>query len=183
MNPRSGWRRRKRRQLTSLSTPFGGVGWKTDPGDADVIRKLLIQLSEKRVLSDDLDSEYEGRVNRAVLEIRSWLTEALTQLREDTDSYTAVARMRNACKTYLTKAHDPITTPFTHLRPHFRESLLELRLVFRANLQDIHTELRLDAATELAGQIPSTVREFPQVAPGPTRTIYIEPPERFRDDE
>lgn len=159
------------------------MGWKTDAGDADVVRTLVSQLCEKRVLSDHLDSEYEGRVNSAVLEIRSWLTEALIQLREGTRSYAAVARMRNAGNTYLTRAHDPITTPFTHLRPHFREALLELRLVFRANLQDIHTELRLDAAAELVGQIPSTVREFPQVAPGPTRIIYVEPPEWFRDDE
>lgn len=116
----------------------------------------------------DQEAHERWQPNRSALrEIRSWLTEALTQLHEGTDSYAAVARMRNACNTYLTHAHDPITTPFTHLRPHFREALLELRQAFREDLQDIHTELRLDAAAEVAGEIPSTVREFPQVAPGP----------------
>ena len=123
-----------------------------------------------------LDAEYEGFINQSVIERRETLTKALSGLSQNSSAYRCVVRMRAACNTYLDRAHDPITEPFTHLRPHFREALVDLRRAFVAELRRLSDELKLPSASELADRIPLDVEAYPAIEPGGTVEIYIAPP-------
>lgn len=154
----------------------GGVSWQVEPSDVDVIREMVEEMSERRLLAANLDSEYEAFVNASVLEFRGRLTETLKKLSATTPPDESVARMRVACNDYLTAASDPISEPFTHLRPHFRDALLKLRSAIKVELALLGTELKLDSAQKLAAGIPDDVLALPQVAPSPQTTRYVEEP-------
>jgi hypothetical protein len=154
----------------------GGVSWQVKPSDVDVIREMVEEMSERRLLAAHLDAENEAFVNASVLELRGRLTEALKKLTKSTPLYESVARMRVACNDYLTEASDPISAPFTHLRPHFRDALLKLRSVAQDELTLLGTKLKLDSAQQLAARIPDEVFALPQIAPGPETRRYVEEP-------
>jgi hypothetical protein len=131
----------------------------------------------REVLSAQLDAEYEGHVNQSVVNHhRNWLDDAMVALPVGSGSYASFSAMREACNEYLRATPDPIAEPFTHLRPHFRKALQRLRAEFRLDLSNLAHALDLDEARAVARRIPSNTRAFPQVSPGPVRTIYVAPP-------
>lgn len=69
------------RRVTGISTPFGGVSW-TDPGvsDAEIVRKFIVFLEDRRVLFNSNHLEVLGQVSQSVEVIRRECTTTLQQL-------------------------------------------------------------------------------------------------------
>jgi hypothetical protein len=145
------------------------------------MRKLIIDMQGKRVFSTWLDAEYEGMVNDSIVEIRGMLSEGLKAMPEGSGSYASVSAMREACNEYLQATPDPIQQGLTHLRPHFRRALQRWRDTVKLELQSIAHALDLDEARTLARSIPTEVKAFPQVSPGPARDAYAPPPDWAED--
>ncbi|ABK17584.1 DUF6650 family protein [Syntrophobacter fumaroxidans] len=61
-------------RLTGVSTPVGGVNWTPPIAEADVAKKLLVFLEDRRVLFMPYDSEVGYYVVESILEIRQRLT-------------------------------------------------------------------------------------------------------------
>ncbi len=148
-------RRRRPRTGGGISTPLGGFT-RPQGGDSEqeIVRRLVMEVAGKRVLTEILFDEFEGEVNRSVLRFRDLLTDYLKLLRRrKTPAYHLLTHLREQCNRYLSVARDPIDQPFTRLRPHFEQALRELRESFRVALLSLAVEYDLREAQELARRI------------------------------
>jgi hypothetical protein len=67
-------------RITSLSLPWGfGVGWEYRDSDADVVRRVLAILEDRRIFFEDLNAQIFLYVPASASEVRSALTEELTK--------------------------------------------------------------------------------------------------------
>jgi hypothetical protein len=69
------------RRITGISTPFGGLSW-SDPGpsEAEVVRKFLLFMEDRRALYIPLDYEVLQHVRASIDQIRAECTKTLQQL-------------------------------------------------------------------------------------------------------
>jgi hypothetical protein len=66
-----------KRRLTGISTPWGGASWDYRETDADIARRLITFLEDRRVLYEPLNAQTFFYVGRSAGEIRETLTGAL----------------------------------------------------------------------------------------------------------
>jgi hypothetical protein len=86
-------------------------------------------------------------VNASVIEIRAWLTAALTRLRSGSEASRLVAHLRDACNQFLMMSGRP--EPGL-MPPGPRQALEDLRESFRVTLTYFGTEGKLPEALALA---------------------------------
>lgn len=69
------------RRITGISGPFGGLQW-ADPGpsDAEIVRRFLLFLEDRRVLYNPMHLEVTSQVERSIHEIRQECTKTLQVL-------------------------------------------------------------------------------------------------------
>ena len=98
-----------KRTVGGFSLPVfgGGLEWNTNRPDRKTVRRLAMRLAERRVFSEIYEAEYEAYTNQSVLEIRSWLSQALTALARGSEASRLVAALREACNRYLTLRRIP----------------------------------------------------------------------------
>lgn len=147
----------------------GGLSWNTGEAEKDVVRQLVVRLSERRVLSEIYEAEYEAFTNQSLVDIRGWITDAMTRLVPGSEATLLLAALRDGCNHYLRLTPDPrVGAP---LRPKYAEALQGLRETFRVILRYLATEGGIAEAGELAAAIP------PSLSPSPGR-MFLEGPGR-----
>ncbi len=67
----------KRVRITSVSTPWFGIGWEYRESDADVVRRVFSFLEDRRVLYEPLNAQIFSYVGQSAAEIRQMLTQEL----------------------------------------------------------------------------------------------------------
>lgn len=69
------------RRITGISSPFGGLQW-SDPGpsDAEMVRRFLLFLEDRRVLYNPMHLEVTHQVEHSIHEIREECTKTLQAL-------------------------------------------------------------------------------------------------------
>lgn len=113
----------------SIPVIGGGMSWNTGEDEKDVVRQLVVRLSERRVLSEICEAEYEAFTNQSLLDIRGWITDSMTRLASRSEATRLLAALRDGCNHYLRLTPDPrIGAP---LRPEYAEALHGLRETFR----------------------------------------------------
>lgn len=64
-------------RITSIGTPWFGVGWEYRESDADVARRVLSFLEDRRMLYEPLNAQIFFYVGQSAAEIRQMLTQEL----------------------------------------------------------------------------------------------------------
>ena len=67
-------------RLTGVSSPFFGAQWTPPADQREIIRKLLIELEDRRVLFVPYCLEVIGQVTSSVMQLRRLLTQSLQDL-------------------------------------------------------------------------------------------------------
>ncbi|WP_421950812.1 DUF6650 family protein [Pelagibacterium sp.] len=100
------------RRITGVSTPVGGVQW-ADPGpsEAEIVRRFLIFLEDRRVLFNPFQLETEGQVEHSIHQIREECTKALQALPSSASACDAIRVIRGACRVFHDEQHEEF--------PHF----------------------------------------------------------------
>lgn len=100
------------RRITGISTPFGGFQW-ADPGpsEADLVRRFLIFLEDRRVLYNPFQLETENQVEHSIHQIREECTKTLQALSNDAAATPAIRAIREACRMFHDEQHEEF--------PHF----------------------------------------------------------------
>lgn len=92
-------------KLTGISCPVFGVSWNPSVSQRTVARKIITYLEGKRVLYEDLNDEFACSCVESVLEIKDFLTNQISDVKENSELETYVRGMRTACNTFLSKCH------------------------------------------------------------------------------
>lgn len=99
-----GWFRRGRkvtadtaRRITDISAPFGGIQW-ADPGpsDAEIVRRFLVFLEDRRVLYNPMDLEVPSQVEHSIHQIREECTRTLQVLASSVFAVKPIRSIREA---------------------------------------------------------------------------------------
>lgn len=88
-------------ELTGIGLPLGSIQWQKTPGDRQVARSVITFLEDRRVLFGDRHIEDEGHCIASVLEIRTFLTEQITNAKPGNDLASSLRAMRAACRKFL----------------------------------------------------------------------------------
>jgi hypothetical protein len=85
------------RRITGISVPFGGISW-ADPGpsDAEIVRRFIVFLEDRRVLYNAYNLESLSEVERSIHEVRSECTETLQALGPKAFGVTPIRSIRAA---------------------------------------------------------------------------------------
>lgn len=93
---------------------FGfGASWRAPEPERDIVRRVITQLEDKRVLHVPYDYEIRDYVEQSLLQIRSALSSALGDLNDNSAASESLRVMRAACREFLNK------TPHARARGHF----------------------------------------------------------------
>jgi hypothetical protein len=97
------------RRITGISVPFGGLQW-SDPGpsDAEIIRRFVLFLEDRRVLYNPDQLEVVSQVEHSIHEIRAECTKTLQALPPGAFAVTPLRAIREACRRF----HDAQTEHF-----------------------------------------------------------------------
>ena len=89
------------RKVTGFSTPLGGIQWSDPgPGEAEIVRRVLVFLEDRRVLYNPFGMEVESDAEYSVRQIREECTKALQALSSDAFAANAVRAIRAACRQF-----------------------------------------------------------------------------------
>jgi hypothetical protein len=92
---------RSRPRLTGLSGLGVGLEWDWVTTDAEIIRRLLVLLEDRRVLSYPPESANVSHVVASVIRIRDELTGTLQELAAQSGAALSVRALRDACRGFL----------------------------------------------------------------------------------
>lgn len=139
------------KKITGISTPIGGISWEPPALEADVVRKLVTFLEDRRVLYVPFIMEVPDQVTTSVLEIRKRLSEDLEKLDRSSPLAEKLRLMRSACMNFLTE--DPGSRHRFRLDDFFQR-LGEFRSVFGILLGQLSAIYKIDLGEELASMVP-----------------------------
>jgi hypothetical protein len=107
------------RRVTGISSPLGGIQW-ADPGpsDAEIVRRFLLFLEDRRVLYNPMYLEVPSQVVHSVHEIREKCTEALQTLAPNVFAVIPIRSIRTACHRF----HDDQNEEFRFFDDHWDRS-------------------------------------------------------------
>lgn len=112
---------------TSIDVLGIGLTWDWVESDAEIVRRLLVFLEDRRALAYDHHREDMGYVVESVLLIREKLVTALQELAPDSGAAHSVRVMRDACLVFLDRTRGE---PQWGFDAAFVSALSELRTIF-----------------------------------------------------
>lgn len=92
-----------RSRITSVSTPFGGVGLKPVESERKVVRDVIVFLEDRRSLYVDYNLEVESEVVSSILKIREALTKGIERVEDGTPAAESFRRLQAECRQFLTR--------------------------------------------------------------------------------
>jgi hypothetical protein len=85
---------------------FGfGASWKAPEPERDVVRSILNELEDRRVLYVNFEHENQGHVIQSLIEIRKVLTDGINRVSDSSPAVEAFRIMRASCRQFLTQPH------------------------------------------------------------------------------
>ena len=149
------------KRLTGISTPVFGVSWNPENTSADIARKVIVFLEDRRVLYNPNEMEVPSHCVRSVLEIRSFLTNKISQTNEK-ELLGSLKALRAACRKFLdiVGSRDEIIS-FGNQKGHwasweFNGAVGELRGVFGIHIAKIAAAYGLDVEDALSKILPGS---------------------------
>lgn len=154
-------------RITGLSTPVFGISWTPPKDEAEIARKIITFLEDRRVLYVRYEDEQLRDATESILTIRSKLTEYIGELDSKSDLQRPLRAMRNACLHFLggTEHINTRSVPanvyhgkWSKDEVRFFVELGKLRAVFGFHLLQIAIEYDIDVEERLAVIFPQNQR-------------------------
>jgi len=150
------------RKVTGFSTPLGGLQWSDPgPGEAEIVRRFLVFLEDRRVLYNPFGMEVESDAEHSVHQIREECTKALQALSPDAFAANALRAIRAACRQF----HDDQQEDFVNFdhgwrgrgrgSPSFFMALGAFRAAVGHQVAMLAGHYEIDVEGALAGVMPS----------------------------
>lgn len=155
-------RLRFHKQLTGVSTPFGGVSWETVPDlEKEVLSRLMPFLEDRRVLYNPTEVEIPEHCLDSVMQIRRFLVAEAGRLPAGSELAGTLRHMAGACRGFLDRLPGPLDR---HRLGHpatwgfdgwvFNQALGEWRGQIGVYLQVLHEQYNVALPSSLAGILP-----------------------------
>jgi hypothetical protein len=145
------------RRLTGLGGFGFQVEWENLDGDAEVARRVVTFLEDRRLLYSYLDMEDAVHCIRSVLAIREFLTNELASRSVGRSLGTSLRAMRTGCRAFLEKAGPDgrVFREESRIGIHpFDVALGELRALFGMQLTLVVAAYDLDVEPDLRALMP-----------------------------
>lgn len=149
-------------RLTGISTPVVGISWNPPPLEANMARKVITFLEDRRVLYAPSEMEVPSHCVDSIVEIRQFLTEQLSGLDPSSELGASLRAMRTSCRKFLdTIGIEYIDViRFAFHSGHwaswvFLGALGELRGVFGIHLAKIAAQYKIDIEEDLSAILPA----------------------------
>jgi hypothetical protein len=127
-----------KRRLTGISTPWIGTSWEYCETDADIARRLICFLEDRRVLYESLNAQTFFYVGRSASEIREMLTQEL-------DGVTA----------------EPLAVLMREARAHLRRFMSELNRIEESGIYEPMTrDQQVLALGEMRGHVNPLIAQI-----------------------
>lgn len=140
-------RMRRKPRLTSFSAFGVGAGWQWVDSDAEIVRRLILELEDRRLLTRQPSDEIAPYVIQSAREMRPLLTQTLKELAPESGATHAVRAMRTACVTFLNRAERLRSPAYA---PPFVSALERLRETFVQNVRMLADEYEITVEGPLA---------------------------------
>ena len=88
-------------RLTGISCPIAGINWEPPVDEQEKARKLIVFLSDRRVLYNPFHMEIGDYVIDSVLRIRERLIHDLEEIRSDSVLRESLLAMSAACRKFM----------------------------------------------------------------------------------
>ena len=142
-------------RLTGVSTPIGGVNWAPPIDEAEVAKKLMVFLEDRRVLFMPFDMEIGLYVLRSIEEIRTRLTKDLEKIDRVSILGESISAMRASCRKFMTQTQDdPMDRRHWHMEGMILQALGELRAIFGLHIARIACAYDLEIEEQLVPILP-----------------------------
>ena len=148
-------------RLNSIGTPFFSVGWTPSKTDAEIARRVIRFLEDRRVLFNPFAVEEPHHCVESVLEIRTRITAALEEAAEGSELFKHLAAIRTACRAFLDSAHVSSTETFrlgdrySLQSSFFFMALGELRAAIGQHVALMAVKWEIDVEKDLASVLPA----------------------------
>ena len=146
-----------------VSVPWGGFSyqWETVEGDADIARRVILFLEDRRLLFQPYLSEHPPYCVESAIEIRRFLTDQLSRTKPGRSLEWSLRDIRTAMRAFVDAAGSGANSigPFGG-RPYFDSfsiALGELRSRVGAEIASIAYHFNIDVSDELAQILPLPV--------------------------
>lgn len=150
--------------MTYRSTGLGAFGfslnWEKVPGDAEVARRVVTFLEDRRLLFGDRHSEDELHCVRSAIEIRQFLTDELAKAKPGKSLEQSLRAMRVAMRAFV-EAAGPNAVNFRYhhgyMTDPFSLALGELRSLVGLHLAVVADQYGIDIEDDLAQILPPDI--------------------------
>lgn len=92
------------RKISGISTPFGGLSWRSEVNIAEEVQKLTLFLEDRRVLYNRFDNEQAHFVFQSVQELRRELLNTLMNVGHSSKAKQHIRGMQAECRRFLDDA-------------------------------------------------------------------------------
>lgn len=148
-------------RLTGISCPFFGVSWNPPESDRKIARRVIRFLEDRRVLYKPSDLEEPRHCIESVVRIREFLTNEISNIKEDTNLFAYMKAMRIACRKFMDRCSSKDDRFLEEARYNgnysswvFGSALGEMRGTFGNMIAQIATAYGVDVEDDLATIIP-----------------------------
>ncbi|MFJ4105925.1 DUF6650 family protein [Oerskovia enterophila] len=146
----------RRWRITGISTAAGGLQWEYLDGDAEIARRVISILEDKRMLWEDFAYEVPNHVLESASQARDDLTEQISTKGISPELASLLKEIRKLLANFMTTA--PLQdNGFAVLRPEpFFVALGGLRAAVGERLALLTSRYKLDVDDDLRSIIPDT---------------------------
>jgi hypothetical protein len=141
-------------RFSSRGNGSSGAEWDRDATDRAIVERVVGRLNDKGALTDAYSWEVWSFVNESIDEIRHMLSDALDELRPETEAYRLLEQLRTACRTYLRTSGPPTQSCMPR---DAAVALTDLRETFRVTLSYFAQGGKLPIAEQLLARIRPVV--------------------------
>ncbi|MDD5701304.1 MAG: DUF6650 family protein [bacterium] len=149
------------KRLTGISTPVFGVSWNPTSTERDIAKDVVTYLEDRRVLYVPSEMEQPHHCVMSILEIRKYLTDAISKLEQDSELAKSLRALRAACRKFL-ELTDSRNGDIVRYGAHsghwaswqFNGALGELRGVFGIHIAKIAAAYGLNVENDLSLILP-----------------------------
>lgn len=146
-------------ELTGIGIPIGSMQWQKTSGDRQISRRVVTFLEDRRLLFGDRHVEDESHCISSALEIRSFLTDQITDAKPGEQLEAALRAMRAACRKFIdvggphgrnfNRSHYPYPAD------GFSLALGDLRTAVGHQIAVILSQYSMEVEPELASILPA----------------------------
>ncbi len=139
--------------------PFSvGAQWTAKPSDAEVARRVIRFLGDRRILYNECAQEEPGHCIQSALDIRRFLTGEIVNLKDPSDILQPLRAIRAACRKFLDQmqfdGHRLVRLQHDWENNRFFSALGEFRGSIGPHVACLAVRYEIDVETELARVLP-----------------------------